>query len=229
MVSLHTLPFTYLKTSPRWQKKSLHSDSIPIRRQNKLWKMIMQDSSYRARNLKHPAMCTASSRVPGGARWMPISLLFCRSSSCQQTKLPQIQLVYGDWHLSLWDLGKHNTHLYDWRQNTFACLPLQTMNVAEVCTVQTPTLSWDEVWLKRCFTGDHQGFHVLQRQWQWSAPVTPMIASQPVVVGVPRRGKCKETPATVKYRHDESHKIPCYQDGLDCIIWKHSAGFYHIR
>lgn len=69
------LSFTYLKTYPRCQ----HSDSIPVRRQNELWRKITQDSSSRVRNLKHPAMCTASSRAPGGARWMPISLLFCHA------------------------------------------------------------------------------------------------------------------------------------------------------
>lgn len=61
------------------RERTQQSDSIPVRRQNKLWKSTMQDSSSRVRNLKHPTMCTASSRAPGGARWMPISLLFCHT------------------------------------------------------------------------------------------------------------------------------------------------------
>ncbi len=71
--------FHLLENIPQMTKKAQHSDSIPVRRQNKLWRKITQDSSSRARNLKHPAMCTASSRAPGGARWMPISLLFCHA------------------------------------------------------------------------------------------------------------------------------------------------------
>lgn len=108
--------------SPTWKHteddiKTQRSDSIPVRRQNKLRRKITPDSSSRVRNLKHPSMCTASSRAPGGGEMdanLPAVLSSC--SSCQQTKLPQIQFVYGDWHSSLWDRGIRNTHLYGWRQ-----------------------------------------------------------------------------------------------------------------
>lgn len=80
--------FHLLENIPRMTKKK-HSDSSPVRRQNKLWKKIMQDSSSRERNLKHPAMCTASSGAPGGGEMdanLPAVLSHC--FSCQQTKLP---------------------------------------------------------------------------------------------------------------------------------------------
>lgn len=47
-----------------------------------------------------------------------------------------------------------------------------------------------------------------------------IIASQPMVAGVPRGCTCKVTRATVNYRYNDSHKIPCYQCGLDCMSWK---------
>lgn len=175
--SLHTLPHTYLKTSPRWQKTQ-HSDSIPVRRQNKLWRKIMQDSSSRARNLKHPAMCTASSRAPGGERWMPISLLFCHAVPPVSRQSCHRYSLYMET-----DTFRRGT----WVNTTCTCVidaetlclvaAANHMNMAEVCTVQTPTLSW-EVWLKGCFTGDRQLLHVLQRQQQqWrSIPVNPMMS-----------------------------------------------------
>lgn len=90
------LPFTHLKPpTPPLLPPSFTSDDKTVSAltvfqsgdRTSFWKKITQGTSYRARNLKHPAMCRASSEAPEGARWMPISLLFCRSSSCQQTKL----------------------------------------------------------------------------------------------------------------------------------------------
>lgn len=67
----------------RCDKEPRRSDTAAVRRQNKRWRKITQDSSSRVRNLKHPAtQCTASSRAPGEgeARWMPISWLFCHAA-----------------------------------------------------------------------------------------------------------------------------------------------------
>lgn len=54
--------FHQLENIPPDDKKTQHSDSTLVRKQQ-----------------KHPALCTASSGAPGGARWMPISLLFCHA------------------------------------------------------------------------------------------------------------------------------------------------------
>lgn len=86
------------------------------------------------------------------------------SFSCQQTKLPQIQLVYADWRFSLWNVGKHNTHLHDWHFYLVA-----SVKVAERRTVLTPTPgALEDAWLKGCFTGERRPIHV----WLHSAPVT---------------------------------------------------------
>ncbi len=53
-----------------------------------------------------------------------------------------------------------------------------------------------------------------------------IIASQLMDVDAPRGCERKETPATVKYRHDEFHKTPRYQHGLNCFTWTCFAGFY---
>lgn len=45
-------------------------------------------------------------------------------------------------------------------------LPGCRVNVAEVCTVQTPTPSWEAVRLKGCFTGNRQRRRVLRRRRQ---------------------------------------------------------------
>lgn len=120
----HSPFFHLLENTPQMTKKLSAPTVFQSEDRTRFGGKITQDSSSRARNLKHPAMCTASSGAPGGAE-MDASLpaVLSRCSSCQQTKLPQIQLVYGDWHLSLWDsVGIHNTHLCDWRQNAFAWL-----------------------------------------------------------------------------------------------------------
>lgn len=75
-ISLNTI--TYLKHPPV-EKKNSALTVFQSEDTTSFWKNTMQDSSSRVRNLKHPVMCTASSRAPGGARWMPISLLFCHT------------------------------------------------------------------------------------------------------------------------------------------------------
>ena len=123
--------FHLLETIPQMTKKEKKkkpqlSNSIPVKRQNKLWKNIMQDSSSRVRNLKHPAMCTASSRVPGGVRWMPISLLFCHAVSPVSRQSCHRSSLYVKTDTSCYGTWVNNTQLYDWRWDTFALLPLQT-------------------------------------------------------------------------------------------------------
>lgn len=139
-----------------------------------------QDSSSRAKEFKASSdVYSVKQSAWGGEMDANLPAVLSHCSSCQQTKPPQIQLVYGDWHLSLWDLGKHNTAPV-WLTPKHFCLVASTsrMNVAEVRTVQTPTLSWEVVWLKGCFTGDRQLLHVLHRRRQrWrSAPVTPVMS-----------------------------------------------------
>lgn len=158
MVSLHT-PFL----SPTWKhppdekkKKPQHSDSTPVRRQNKLWKKITQDSSSWVRNLKHPAMCTASSRVPGGARGMPISLLFCHAVPPVSRQSCHRYSLYIETDTSRCGTRVNTTHTCMIDAKSLFCLVASTsyMNVAELCTVHTPTLSWEDVWFKRMF---HKG------------------------------------------------------------------------
>lgn len=119
--------FHLLENIPRMTKKK-HSDSSPVRRQNKLWKKIMQDSSSRERNLKHPAMCTASSGAPGGgARWMPISLLFCHTASPVSRQSCHRSSLYMETDTSHYGTWVNTTHrcMID-AEALFAWLPLQT-------------------------------------------------------------------------------------------------------
>lgn len=93
----HSPFFHLLENTPQMTKKLSTPTVFQSEDRTRFGGKITQDSSSRARNLKHPAMCTASSGAPGGAE-MDASLpaVLSRCSSCQQTKLPQIQLVYGD-------------------------------------------------------------------------------------------------------------------------------------
>lgn len=118
--------FHLLENIPRMTKKK-HSDSSPVRRQNKRWKKIMQDSSSRERNLKHPAMCTASSGAPGGARWMPISLLFCHTASPVSRQSCHRSSLYMETDTSHYGTWVNTTHrcMID-AEALFAWLPLQT-------------------------------------------------------------------------------------------------------
>lgn len=183
----------------------------------------MQDSSSRARNLKHPAMCTASSRAPGGARWMPISLLFCHA-------VPPV--------------SRQSCHRYSLYMETDTSRCGTWVNTTRTCMIDAETL------LPGCLCEPHEYgrsvhctdtytvlgsltqrmFHRGSSTSSCAAETTTtmmissshphdelIIASQPMVVGVPRGCKRKVTPATVKYRHDESHRIPRYQHGLDFI------------
>lgn len=189
---------------------------MPVRRQNKLWRKITQDSSSRVRNLKHPAMCTASSRAPGGARWMPISLLFCHTvppvsrQSCHRYSLYMETDTSrcGTWVYTtrtcmidakhflpgcLCEPHEHSTSVHC--TDTYTVLGRSlTQRVfqrgASSCAAQTTTM----MMISSSHTHD-------ERLSRWLMMFH---------VGVPKH---EETPATVKSWHAVSHKIPRYQLG----------------
>lgn len=133
----------------------------------------MQDSSSRVRNWKNPAMCTASSRVPGGQRWMPISPLFCHTFPPESRQSCHRSSLYMETDTSCVGTCINTTHTCLIDADIFALLSLNHMNVAEVCTVQTPAWAREGVWVKY-FAGNRWLLRESQRQQWRSALFTPV-------------------------------------------------------
>lgn len=90
---------------------------------------------------------------PGGLRWMPVSPLCCHAVPPVSRQSFHRYSLYMET-----DTSRCGTL---WVYTTRTCvidaktlLPGCRVNVAEVCTVQTPTPSWEAVRLKGCFTGE---------------------------------------------------------------------------
>lgn len=133
----------------------------------------MQDSSSGVRNWKNPATCTASSSVPWGKGWMPISLLFCHTfppdsrQSCHRSSL----YIESDTSCDGTCVNTTRTCLID--ADVFVLFSVKHTNVADVCTVQTPAWTWEGVEVKY-FTGNRWLLRGSQRQQWGSALFTPV-------------------------------------------------------
>ncbi len=169
-------------------------------------------------------MCTASSRAPGGARWMPISLLFCHAvlpvsrQSCHRYSLYMETDTsrYGTW------VNTTRTCMIDGEMPLPGCLSEPHERGRSVHCTDTYTVLGRRL-TQRIF---HRGSSTSSCATEATTIMMIssshphddcIIASQLMDVDAPRGCERKETPVTVKYRHDEFHKPPRYRHGLNCF------------
>lgn len=203
----HSPFFHLLENTPQMTKKLSAPTVFQSEDRTRFGGKITQDSSSRARNLKHPAMCTASSGAPGGG-WDG-----CQSPRCVVTLFLLSADKASTDTACIWRLTPLAVGLCGYTQRAPVWLtPKRFCLVAE--------WMWQKCALYRHLhrlgrqsdskdvsQGNRQLRRVLRRRrqrrwwWWWSASVAPpkdelIVGSKSMVVEVPRG--CK---------HDEKHLL----------------------
>lgn len=117
--------------SPTWKHteddmRTQRSDSIPVRRQNKLWRKITRDSSSRARKFKASIDVYSVKQSAWGGRdgcQSPLCFVELFLLSADKAATDTVRT----WRLTPLAVGHEHTHLRDWRQTLFAGLAVRML------------------------------------------------------------------------------------------------------